>query len=443
MGTQRLYYDDAFLREFTGQVLSCELEAVETDDPAGKLLWDVRLNRSAFYPASGGQPHDLGEFLPGAAKVVEVRDEGGEIVHVVDQRVEVGEVTGRIDWDRRFDHMQQHTGQHLLSAVFQRNFSLATISFHLGAELCTIDLRAADTGGAQLPGGEGAEGILAEAAAAANEAIYEDRAVRVIYGTAEELAHAGVRKEVKREGLLRAIAIEGMDLQPCGGTHLRSTGQIGMISLLGLSKIRGEWRVEFVCGRRAARMAREDFTALKAVARKLNCAVKEVEETAERVVAERDAHYKSARSSLQRLAAMDAAAAVAGLAHDGDATSRGIEGEKGLRVTMVGDVRVVTRLFQDERAEYVQLFASEVAKVERSVALVARSACGHVFFMQHAAAGKDMNALLQAGMKKLGGKGGGSRDSARGRLNDGSAAGALLELVVRGLEGTRSKTMEE
>jgi alanyl-tRNA synthetase len=408
MPTQRLYYDDSFAREFTAEVLSCEpVAAAETGDaaaasdaqsvaPGAAKLWRVVLNRTAFYPTSGGQPHDVGKL--GAANVVDALDEDDDVVHVVDAAIELATVTGVVDWERRFDHMQQHSGQHVLSAVFHRELSLPTVSFHLGANLCTIDLR----------GHEPAAEILERAASAANEIVYEDRTVNVKYGTAEELAAAGVRKTVERAGALRAIEIEGVELQPCGGTHVKRTGQVGMIALRGVSRIRQDWRVEFACGRRAERLAREDFAMLTSIAKRLNCSVAETVAAAERVVAERDLHFKNARASMEKLAAADAQSVL-------QATEIG-----------AGGIRVIARVFQGVAPEYVQSFAREVAKSEKTVALVARSECGHVFFMQHASTGRDMNALLAETLKQVGGKGGGSREAARGRLAEpGRAAEAL------------------
>src|SRR5271168_2948452 len=142
MATHRIYYDDAYARDFSAKVLTCE--AVPPNVQAGitRKAWAVVLDRTALYPASGGQPHDGGKL--GDANVLDVRDEGEEIVHIVDRELHEGAVPGCVDWPRRFDHMQQHTGQHLLSAVFQDRVALPTVSFHLGEELCTIDLRGAE-----------------------------------------------------------------------------------------------------------------------------------------------------------------------------------------------------------------------------------------------------------------------------------------------------------
>jgi alanyl-tRNA synthetase len=402
MPTARIYYDDAFAREFSARVRSCEPVSLDgSTAPASQ--WHVKLDRTAFYPTSGGQPNDVGTL--GDAAVSDVRDEEAEIIHVLNRAVAVGAIEGRVEWARRFDHMQQHSGQHLLSAIFHRLYAVQTVSFHLGADICTIDLR----------GLEPTAEILESAASAANEIVYEDRAVNVKYGTAEELAAAGVRKTVERAGVLRAIEIENLELQPCGGTHVRSTGQIGTIQIRGVSKIRQDWRVEFACGQRAEKFAREDLALLKAVAQRLSCSVAETASAAERVVAERDAHFKSARASMEKLAGLDAHAAV-------QATVAGTTG-----------LRIVTRVFSGIAPEYVQAFAREVAQTDKTIALVARTECGHVFFSQHPSAGKEMNVLLTEALKHLGGKGGGSRDSARGRLAEPSRAAELIAFATERL----------
>jgi alanyl-tRNA synthetase len=245
--------------------------------------------------------------------------------------------------------------------------------------------------------------------------VYADRAVHVKYGSVEELAAAGVRKTVERTGTLRAIEIESLELQPCGGTHVERTGQIGMILVPGVSKIRQDWRVEFACGRRAERLAREDFATLRAVAQRLNCSPQEAVSAAERVIAERDAHFKRARASIQKLAEMDAHACL-------QEVEVGADG-----------LLVIAKLFESDPVEYVQAFARELAQAENTVALLVRSECGQIFFAQHPTAKKDMNALLSEALKHVAGKGGGSRDAARGRLADPQRASEFLAFATAAL----------
>ena len=406
MTTRRLYYDDAFETEFTARVMYCEVLPPDVKSGITETVWSLILDRTAFYPTSGGQPNDLGKIAD--ANVLDVRDEGDDIIHVVDRHPADPEVRGCINWPRRFDHMQQHTGQHLLSAMFQERFGLPTVSFHLGAEICTIDVR----------GPEPTAEILEGAERAANKVVFEDRPVNVRYGTADQLAQLGVRKEVEREGILRAIEIESADLQPCGGTHVKSTGQIGVVLVRRCTKVRQDWRVEFVCGGRAESAARHDFQVLRQTAEKLSCAPEDILSVATRALAERDANFKNVRAMEKRLAELEAALAL-------QATSPG-----------QGGLRIVSRAFDDAPAEFLASLASEIAKTEKAVALLARLECGHIFFAQHPSAGKDMSALLKQVLEKVGGKGGGTRDFARGRLQDHSQAEKAVALARELLAGS-------
>jgi alanyl-tRNA synthetase len=399
VATRRLYYDDAFEKEFTARVVYCEVLPPDVNSGITGPVWSLILDRTAFYPTSGGQPNDLGKI--GDANVLDVRDEGGEIIHVVDRRPADPDVKGCINWPRRFDHMQQHTGQHVLSATFQERFGLPTVSFHLGSEICTIDLR----------GPEPTEKILEGAERAANQLVFEDRAVNVRYGTAEQLSQLGVRKEVDRGGILRAIEIESADLQPCGGTHVKSTGQIGMILARRCTRVRQDWRVEFVCGGRAERIARHDFQLLRQTAEKLSCAPEDLVSAASRALAERDANFKSLRSAQQRLAEAEATLAL-------QTTPPGTNG-----------FRIISRVFEGVPADYLGFFATAFTKSEKTTALLAASEGGHLLFAQHTSAGKDMSTLLKQVLDKVGGKGGGTRDFARGRLLDESQAGKAISVA--------------
>src|SRR5258706_10106054 len=369
-------------------------EVVPPDVSAGITgsIWGLILDRTAFYPTSGGQPNDLGKI--GDANVLDVRDEGNEILHLVDRKPLDPDVNCCINWPRRLDHMQQHTGQHLLSAMFQERFGLPTVSFHLGAELSTIDLR----------GPEPTKEILEGAERAANQVIFEDRPVNVRYGTADEFARLGIRKEVEREGILRAIEIEGADLQPCGGTHVKSTGQIGVVLVRRCTKVRHDWRVEFVCGGRAERMARHDFQLVREAAEKLGCAPEDIVAATMRALAERDANFKTLRGLQERLAEAEAALAVQSITPG------------------AGGLRIVSRVVEGVPADYLGFFATAFAKSEKAIALLAAAEGGHLLFAQHPSAGKDMSALLKQVLERVGGKGGGTQDFARGRLIERSQA---------------------
>jgi alanyl-tRNA synthetase len=392
MGTHRIYYDDSFERNFEARVISCD-PAPPFQGPSGaQAAWEVVLDRTAFYPTSGGQPHDVG--LIGEARVLDVREAEEEIIHIVDRLIPAGPANGCVEWTRRFDHMQQHTGQHLLSAMFQERFGLPTVSFHLGAEISTIDLR----------GPQPSAEILEGAERAANQVIFESRAVTVRYGTAEQLAAIGVRKQVERAGILRAIEIASADLQPCGGTHVKHTGQIGVLLLRRVSKIRQDWRIEFVCGDRAVRFARTDFHLLQDLSERLGVAPESAASAIERALGERDTHFKGLRAIIQRLAQAEASASLSAA----DA--------------LPGGIRVVTKVIKDIHPDYLAALASELTKSEKTIALLARQECGHMIFAQHPSAERDMNVLLRQLLEKVPCKGGGSKDFVRARLADPSQA---------------------
>jgi alanyl-tRNA synthetase len=221
--TDRLYYHDSYLTEFKALVVEASADRRR-----------IYLDRTAFYPTSGGQPFDIGKLA--GIEVLEVIDEDSRIAHVLGGPLDATDVTGLIDWPRRFDHMQQHTGQHLLSAVLMDLFQAPTVSFHLGAEASTIDIaRTLDSG------------EIRRAAERANEIVFENRPVTVSYqDSAEDLA---LRKPTEREGVIRIVSIQNLDRSACGGTHVRATGEIGPILIRKLDRIRGNMRPLAACGR--------------------------------------------------------------------------------------------------------------------------------------------------------------------------------------------------
>ncbi len=248
--TERLYYRDCYLQEFRAHV-------VETADDGRR----VYLDQTAFYPTSGGQPFDVGTL--GGANVIEVVDEEERVAHVLDAPIAGGEITAQIDWSRRFDHMQQHSGQHLLSAVLEELFKIPTVSFHLGAEVCTIDVTAPAITSVQIEKTE----------ARCAEIVGEARPLAITFEDAA--ADLGLRKESQRTGTLRIVDIQGIDRSACGGTHVRTTAEIGPILIRKTEKIRGNTRLEFVCGLRALRYARADFRTLQELSRQLSAPASE------------------------------------------------------------------------------------------------------------------------------------------------------------------------
>lgn len=332
----------------------------------------------------------------------DVRDAQEDVLHLVDAELPRGPVEGCIDWSRRFDHMQQHTGQHLLSAVFQERSGLPTVSFHLGGDACTIDLR----------GPEPTADALRGAQRAANQIIFDDRPVNVRYGTAEQLAAQGVRKEVEREGILRAIEIESADLQPCGGTHVKSTGQIGLILIRRCTKIRQDWRVEFACGGRAERTASDDAQLLRSLAEKLSCAATELPAVIEKSAAERDSNFKNLQLALGLLAESwtHRLLSATPIAADGS--------------------RVVVALLSSAHPGGLLLpLATELARTEQTIALLVHESTGQLVLAQSPGAGKDLPSVLKRVLGAIPGKGGGARDFVRAKLTDPRQSAAALDLA--------------
>jgi len=249
--TERLYYQDCYLQEFRARVL-------ETSDDGRR----VYLDRTAFYPTSGGQPFDTGTL--GGANVIEVIDEEERVAHLLDAPIVAGEVDAQIDWARRFDHMQQHSGQHLLSAVLEELFKISTVSFHLGAEVCTIDVAAPALTSVQID----------QCEVRCAEIVGEARPLAITFEDAA--ADLGLRKESQRSGTLRIIAIQELDRSACGGTHVRTTAEIGLVLIRKTEKIRGNTRLEFVCGLRALHQARADFRTLQELSRQLSAPASEM-----------------------------------------------------------------------------------------------------------------------------------------------------------------------
>jgi len=384
--TERLYYKDSYLREFHARVLDRA--------PDGATLY---LDRTAFYPTSGGQPHDTGSIAGGA--VVDVIDEGERIAHRMASPVDMTEVDCRIEWPRRLDHMQQHTGQHLLSAVFIEQFGIETISFHLGQEISTIDL--------ETPAIEMTKVIAAERRA--NEVVADNRPILVTYEDAA--AAADLRKPSDRDGILRIVSIDGLDRIACGGTHVRLTGEIGPILIRRLEKIRNCVRVEFLCGGRAVRRARADYDALARIAQAFSTSVDETPQVAVAQIGaakENDRTRRKLESDLARYQGRELYEAAA-------------PGENGLR-------RVSRRLPKGVMEDLRALAQSFTAQ-PKAIFVGAVEQPASVMLATSADSGIEAGKVLQPLLTQAGGRGGGSARMAQGSVPSVEA----LEQVVRSL----------
>lgn len=246
-----LYYVDPMQKEFTATVVKTGME----EDRAY-----IVLDNTVFYPTGGGQPHDTGWI--NALEIIDVEKVEGEIRHYTygDVSTISGAISAKLNWTRRFDHMQQHTGQHILTAAFVELFNLPTVSFHLGADVVTIDLDIADV----------TEQQLQDAEDRANDIILENRSIETKWVTAEQLANYNLRKDVKVDEDIRLVIIPDYDYNGCGGIHPTSTGQVGLLKILTTEKMKQQIRIHFVCGNRVRKQLAMRKQVLTDVARQLS-----------------------------------------------------------------------------------------------------------------------------------------------------------------------------
>lgn len=408
----RLYYSDSFLKTFTGTVT----EVRELARGVGESMWQVSLDRTAFYPTSGGQPFDTGVLNASSrdGSVLEVpvesveEDDEGMVWHFVRKPLAAGaNVEGHIDWERRFDHMQQHTGQHLLSSIFLRELEAPTVSFHLGQDASTIDLSC----------GPLAQDRLEHVERIANEMIGEDHPVTtrdVPRAEAEAMLAAGeLRKLPDRQGTIRLIEIADCDRNPCGGTHLRSTGQIGGLLVRSVEKVSRGVRVEFVCGLRAVRAARADAAILSEATELLSTGAADLPAAVRRLQTEAKAGAKERQKLREELAAFQAA-------------------KLAMEVPIESGLRLVARTWNDQDRDFVKLLASRTASAAPSTAVIfcAKEAESvRVFVARSPDLKFDSGRILREALAQLGLRGGGSADLAQGEVSAGQEA-ALRALLT-------------
>ena len=373
--TERIYYTDPARRSFDAVVT-----AVVEHNGALALV----LDRTAFYPTSGGQPFDTGRL--GTTEVIDTIDDDERVLHVVRSSLSVGEaVHGEIDWARRFDHMQQHTGQHVLSAAFDRVLDNRTMSFHMGGEVSTIDLAR-----------EVSPGDVERCVDEANRVVWDDRPVTIRFASPEEAARLPLRKEPVREGPLRLIEVSDFDLSACGGTHVGRTGEIGMIAATAAEKFRGGTRLTFVCGGRALRTLRGYRDAVAGSVRTLSVLPHELPAAVEKIQAEGKQARKAIARLQSELAVHEAARLIAASpAEDG--------------------VRRAAHVVDGWDASGLKGIASSMtAQAGVAAALIGTSVPIPVVVARSSDVALDANAVLQQLLKRFGGRGGGKAELAQG-----------------------------
>lgn len=394
--TERLYFVDPYLRGFSARVVARRpWEAPPSAGPPARPS-AVALDRTAFYPEGGGQPADRG--LLNEVRVVDVQsDDDGTVWHVLDGTLDDDLVQGQVDWPRRFDHMQQHHGQHLLSAAFEELFGLRTVSFHLGPESATIDL-AGDAGDAEL--------LAAEART--NEVIWEDRPIDARFVTPEELARIPLRKPPAVTGPVRVVSVPDFDHSACGGTHPRSTGAVGILHVRRRERRGQETRVEFVCGQRALRDLRHRGAVLGRLGALFTAGIDDLEAAAARLREDHESTRKRLGDVTDQLLHYQATELAA-------AAERGIVSRVRDDLTLE-EARVLARLLADRGVTAVLGVAGAKAQV-----VMARPA---------AAAGPDCGKVLREVLARFGGKGGGQPQGAQGGIPDpGRLAEAVTEIA--------------
>ena len=386
-----MYYLDPYRLEFEARVV----ERIDVGAKPGVIL-----NSTCFYPTSGGQPRDEGH-LNGVPVINVFEREDKAIVHVLAAELRDDTVHGAIDWERRFDHMQQHTGQHILSQAFLEILRAETVGFHLGQVACTIDVDKAPLAVSQL---DRVEDL-------ANEIVFADRPVKTHLVAEMELASLPLRKLPTAETPVRIVEVEGFDYSPCGGTHCRRTGEVGLVKITRVERRGQDTRVEFLCGDRALADYRGKNRTVNELANRFSVGAWELAEAVGRLAEEARSNKRELNAAKNRLLDYEAAELLA------EAEQR-------------GDVRVVRKVFTDHEGEQIKRLALRLMESEGSVALLG-SAGGkaQLFFACSADLSCDMSDLLKRACRVVGGGGGGQRHFAQGGGPDGSKVGEALKIA--------------
>lgn len=401
--TERLYYDDPYLTRFSARIVE-------------HLQWDGRpavvLDHTAFYPTGGGQPHDTGFLRPAGAEDVPVvdvveRESDGAVVHLLTALVQADQVEAQVDWHRRSDLMQQHTGQHILSAAFLARFDANTVGFHLSDDYSTIDLDRAPMSTEDLT----------EVEALANAIVFENRQAVARFVPDHEVPDLPLRKALIHEGPVRVVEIPDFDCSACGGTHVRATGEVGLIKITRAERRGAETRVEFLCGRRALADYAAKNKLVMDLAREFTVGHWEVADLVHRLAGDLKETQRELRRTRDALLDAEAVALWHGAA-------------------TVGDARVVRAQLADRPLDDLKHLAQRLVAHPQTVALLAAGAGGQKGFLTFARSADidvHMGTLVRQACEIIGGRGGGRPEFAQGGGPQGDRVPVALEAAFQSL----------
>jgi alanyl-tRNA synthetase len=386
--TERLYYEDSYLKEFKAKVL----KKIKIDDQQAVLL-----NETAFYPTSGGQPYDKG-FIQDVP-VVEVVEEGDEIIHILKEELKEeinSEIVGKIDWKRRFDHMQQHLGQHILSGALMKLWSAETVSFHLGEEVCTLDIAKEKL----------TEEEAKKAEECANKIIFDNRPIKCYFVEGEgELKELNLRKVPEKMGRIRIIEVENFDLSACGGTHCRATGEVGLIKIIKWEKRGEKIRLEFICGRRAWKDYFRKNELMKNISNKLTIKDSELGDAIDRMLEERKEIRKESKDFKEKLQEYEA---------------KKLIDESSL---IDNRIKIISKVFEENNFQEVRELVQKIINLDKSVVVLfgVKDEEAKILFACSRALKYDMNGLIREAGKFIEGRGGGAPNFAQagGKKSEG------------------------
>lgn len=378
--TERLYYEDSYLKVFKAKVL----KKIKIDNRLA-----VVLDETAFYPTSGGQPYDKGVIQD--VPVVQVVEEGDEIIHILKEELKEkvnSEVVGKIDWERRFDHMQQHLGQHILSGALMKLWSAETVSFHLGEEVCTLDIAKEKL----------TEEEAKKAEECANEIIFDNRPVKCYFVEGvEDLKRLNLRKVPEKTGKIRIIEVEDFDFSACGGTHCQATGEVGLIKITKWEKRGEKIRLEFICGRRAWKDYFWKNELIKNISNKLTIKDSELGETIDRMLEERKEIRKELKEFKEKLQ---------------DYEVRNLINESSLKDD---ETKIISKIFEDKNFQEVRELVQKIINLDESVVVLfgVKGEEAKILFACSRALRYDMNGLIREAGKFIEGRGGGAPNFAQ------------------------------